>query len=106
MPMNHSTDLPIDGPTTGQEPGSDELLYDQPAAVSTSQLDRSTSPSGLQPLPDEVSYGAVIDIRNVEQEITELMIRRACEQMDEQQQFPFCSSPRRACALPRMRRAG
>ncbi len=44
----------------------------------------------LRPLPSTTSYGAVVDVRNVETEITEFMIRRACEEMDAQQQYPFC----------------
>ena len=47
----------------------------------------------LAPLPSELCYGATVDIRNVEQEITELMVRRACEQMDSVQQFPFGATP-------------
>jgi len=46
--------------------------------------------SALRPLPASVAYGAVIDIRNVEIEITDFMIRRACEELDSQQQYPFC----------------
>jgi len=45
--------------------------------------------NALRPLPKSLTYGAVVDIRNVEQEITEFMIRRACEEMDAQQQYPF-----------------
>ena len=45
----------------------------------------------LVPLPSELCYAATVDIRNVEHEISELMIRRACEQMDGQQQFPFAT---------------
>jgi len=44
----------------------------------------------LRPLPAQMTYSATVDIRNVEHEITEFMIRRACEEMDAQQQFPFC----------------
>ncbi len=47
----------------------------------------------LAPLPSELCYAATVDIYNVEQEITELMIRRACEQMEGQQQFPFAAVP-------------
>jgi len=46
--------------------------------------------NALQLLPESLTYGATVDIRNVEQEITEFMIRRACEEMDAQQQYPFC----------------
>jgi len=46
--------------------------------------------NALRPLPKSITYGAIVDIRNVEQEITDFMIRRACEEMDAQQQFPFC----------------
>lgn len=47
----------------------------------------------LVPLPSELCYGATVDIRSVEQEITDLMVRRACEQMDSVQQFPFNATP-------------
>jgi len=43
----------------------------------------------LRPLPTSISYAATVDIRNVEHEITDFMIRRACEEMDAQQQYPF-----------------
>lgn len=49
-----------------------------------------TEGGALRPLPAAMSYGATVDIHKVEQEITEFMIRRACEEMDSQQQFPFC----------------
>ncbi|MCB1757038.1 MAG: hypothetical protein KDJ38_16055 [Gammaproteobacteria bacterium] len=40
-------------------------------------------------LPSEISYAAVIDSDNEEVEITEEMIRDACERMDANQVFPF-----------------
>lgn len=43
----------------------------------------------LRPLPAELSYMAILDIRNVETEITDFMVRRACEEMDRQQTYPF-----------------
>jgi len=43
----------------------------------------------LRPLPSSLSYAAIVDVRNVEHEITDFMIRRACEEMDSQQQYPF-----------------
>lgn len=46
--------------------------------------------NALRPLPASVTYGAILDIRNVETEITDFMIRRACEEMDAQQAYPFC----------------
>lgn len=45
----------------------------------------------LTPLPDSVMMCATIDHTGKEQEITELMIRRACEQMDADQLWPFAS---------------
>jgi len=45
--------------------------------------------NALRPLPKSLTYSATVDIRNVEQEITEFMVRRACEEMDAQQQYPF-----------------
>lgn len=44
----------------------------------------------MQPLPASLSYAAIVDVRNVEHEITDFMIRRACEEMDAEQQYPFC----------------
>lgn len=47
----------------------------------------------LEPLPKSLTYAAVVDVRNgvrnEEQEITEFMVRRACDEMDKVQQFPF-----------------
>ena len=56
---------------------------------SIKQLEQSNN-NVLRPLPKSVAYGATVDIRNVEHEITEFMIRRACEEMDAQQPYPFC----------------
>lgn len=54
-------------------------------------MKRQVIPEGnvLRPLPPSISYGATVDIRHVEHEITEFMIRRACEEMDVYQQYPF-----------------
>lgn len=43
----------------------------------------------LGPLPKALTYAAVIDVRDVEQEISDFMVRRACDEMDKMQQFPF-----------------
>ena len=43
----------------------------------------------LRPLPAALSVSTVVDIRNVEHEITEFMVRRACDEMDAEQQYPF-----------------
>jgi hypothetical protein len=43
----------------------------------------------LMPMPEYLTYGATVDENNVEHEITELMIRRACETMHDMQQYPF-----------------
>jgi len=53
------------------------------------KFDHIPEGAALRPLPAEVTYGAIIDIRNVEREITDFMVRRACEEMDAQQQYPF-----------------
>ncbi len=55
-------------------------------------MKRDEIPDGqtLRPLPASLTYAATVDIRNVEHEITEFMIRRACEEMDSEQQYPFC----------------
>ncbi|NND89342.1 MAG: hypothetical protein HKN42_00660 [Granulosicoccus sp.] len=45
----------------------------------------------LTPLPDSMTVCATIDESGKEQEITELMIRRACEQMDADQLWPYAS---------------
>jgi len=45
----------------------------------------------LTPLPDTMTVCATIDESGAEQEITELMIRRACEQMDADQLWPYAS---------------
>ena len=46
----------------------------------------------LTPLPDSLTVCATIDDNGAEHEITELMIRRACEQMDADQLWPYASS--------------
>lgn len=45
----------------------------------------------LMPLPESMTVCATIDESGAEQEITELMIRRACEQMDADQLWPYAS---------------
>lgn len=45
----------------------------------------------LSPLPDSVTVCATVDEHGDEQIITDLMIRRACEQMDSQQVWPCAS---------------
>jgi len=65
-------------------------------------MKRQAIPNGdaLRPIPADLSFAAVIDIRNVEQEITDFMVRRACEEMDSAQQFPFTGRK------PKQRRRG
>ena len=46
----------------------------------------------LTPLPDDMTVCATIDESGTEHEITELMIRRACEQMDADQLWPYASN--------------
>lgn len=43
----------------------------------------------LMPMPDYLTYGATVDENDEEHEITELMIRRACETTHDVQQYPF-----------------
>lgn len=43
----------------------------------------------LQPLPESVTVCATIDESGAEQVITDMMIRRACEQMDASQIWPM-----------------
>ena len=45
----------------------------------------------LKPLPESMTVCATIDESGAEHEITELMIRRACEQMDADQLWPYAS---------------
>lgn len=45
----------------------------------------------LTPLPDSMTVCATIDESGAEHEITELMIRRACEEMDADQLWPYAS---------------
>lgn len=53
------------------------------------------NPGALTPLPESVTSCATIDEAGREQIITELMIRRACEQMDKDQLWPV--SKRAVC---------
>ncbi len=43
----------------------------------------------LVPLPDAISYAAMIDDNDQEIEISDFMMRRACEEMDETMEWPF-----------------
>ncbi len=43
-------------------------------------------------LPKRLTYAALVDRQLRETEITEFMVRRACEEMDCMQQFPFAAS--------------
>ena len=45
--------------------------------------------SSLIPLPDAMSYAAMIDDNDQEIEISDFMMRRACEEMDETMEWPF-----------------
>jgi hypothetical protein len=45
----------------------------------------------LMPLPESLTACAMIDETGAEHEITELMIRRACELMDADQLWPYAS---------------
>ncbi len=45
----------------------------------------------LMPMPEYLTYGATVDENDVEHEITELMIRRACETTHDVQLYPFSS---------------
>ena len=53
----------------------------------------------LTPLPDGMTMCATIDESGTEHEITELMIRRAWEQMDADQLWPYASH--KLCATVR-----
>ena len=60
--------------------------------------------TSLVPLPEPLTCASVIDERDVEHAITDFMMRRACEQMEAEQQFPFRRST--ASQRTRLRRAG
>lgn len=47
-------------------------------------------------LPKHLTYAAVIDVRDAETEITDLMVKRACKEAESLQQFPF--GPRKSSA--------
>lgn len=40
-------------------------------------------------LPKRLTYAALVDRQQCETEITDFMVRRACDEMDCMQQFPF-----------------
>jgi len=50
---------------------------------------KSVAADFLQALPESVTVCATVDESGDEHEITELMIRRACEQMDGDQIWPY-----------------
>lgn len=50
----------------------------------------------LYRLPSRLTYSAVVDAFNQEKEITEFMTRRACDDVEKYQQFPFGPLPGRA----------
>ncbi|ASJ71275.1 hypothetical protein [Granulosicoccus antarcticus] len=56
----------------------------------------------LKPLPESITVCATIDESGAEHEITDLMIRRACEKMDADQLWPYASHAfcSRSKALP------
>ncbi|MBX2886972.1 MAG: hypothetical protein KTR32_43900 [Granulosicoccus sp.] len=45
----------------------------------------------LRPLPESVAFCATVDDFGHEQVITDLMVRRACEQMDKEQLWPLAN---------------
>ncbi|MBX2835381.1 MAG: hypothetical protein KTR35_00920 [Gammaproteobacteria bacterium] len=45
-------------------------------------------------LPKRVTYAATLDWRDQEHVITDSMIRRACEAMEDEQQYPFGAANR------------
>jgi len=44
-------------------------------------------------LPKRLTYAALIDKRRREIEITDFMVRRACDEIEGMQQFPFAPLP-------------
>ena len=64
---------------------------DKPATRRRS-AERSSS-RALAMLPRRFTYAALVDRFNRETEISEFMVRRALEEVEEQQQFPFAPVP-------------
>jgi len=54
---------------------------------------RRKRPTNLYRLPRRLTYAAVLDRHRRELEITDFMVRRACDEMDSAQQFPFAPLP-------------
>jgi len=52
--------------------------------------------NSLRPLPESLTVFATIDDAGREQVITEFMIRRACEQLDGEQLWPFAGGALRS----------
>jgi|GEM_PF-3740924 len=53
----------------------------------------------LQPLPESVTFCATVDEGGEEQVITDMMIRRACEQLEDSQMWPCAAMSEFASAL-------
>ena len=60
------------------------------ASLVTSRKKRKTN---LYRIPRRLTYAAVVDRHRREREITDFMVRRACDEMDSAQQFPFAPLP-------------
>ncbi len=50
---------------------------------------KSPPTARLYYLPTRLTYAAVVDAKDRETEITDFMVRRACEEADKQLQYPF-----------------
>ena len=50
---------------------------------------KSTELDGLQPLPESVSFCATVNDSGDEQVVTDMMVRRACDQADDMQIWPY-----------------
>lgn len=67
----------------------------QPRIRTSRRLDRKlkTGARSLYRLPSKLTYAAVVDALQNEKEITEFMTRRACDEVEQYQQFPFGPVP-------------
>lgn len=54
----------------------------------------------FRPLPESMTICATVDESGDEQVITEMMIRRACEQAEDSQMWPYVGMPCKALTPP------
>lgn len=61
---------------------------------------RMPAVSKLIPLPASMSYAAMIDDNDQEIEISDFMVRRACEEMDDTMEWPFAPAEAEMISRP------